>query len=166
MVSGMSDINYAIEAMRHGAFDYVTKPFDLSQVLMAVDLALRYQVLIAEKRLYEQSLEEAVRLKTAELRSLNSDLNQMLEALQVRHSLRRRDSLARVHKRNSAVTNLLIQVRHCLIDQFVQLINKHPQLACQLSQLRGLIGSRGGRVAIKPIGELPDSTEHRARRIR
>lgn len=81
MVSGMSDINYAIEAMRRGAFDYVTKPFELSQVLMAVDRALRYQVLIAEKRLYEQSLEEAVRIKTTELRSLNSDLNQMLEAL-------------------------------------------------------------------------------------
>jgi cyclic di-GMP phosphodiesterase len=81
MVSGMSDINYAIEAMRHGAFDYLTKPFDLSQVLMAVDRALRYQVLIAQKRSYEQSLEEAVRLKTVELRSLNSDLNQMLEAL-------------------------------------------------------------------------------------
>lgn len=31
--------------MRHGAFDYLTKPFDLSQVLMAVDRALRYQVL-------------------------------------------------------------------------------------------------------------------------
>jgi response regulator RpfG family c-di-GMP phosphodiesterase len=81
MVSGMSNINFAIDAMRHGAFDYVTKPFDLQQVLMAVDRALRYQVLIAERRLYEQSLEDAVRLKTVELRSLNSDLNQMLEAL-------------------------------------------------------------------------------------
>lgn len=81
MVSGMSDINYAIEAMRHGAFDYLTKPFDLEQVLMAVDRALRYQVLIAEKRLREQSLENAVTLKTSELRALNSDLNQMLEAL-------------------------------------------------------------------------------------
>jgi response regulator RpfG family c-di-GMP phosphodiesterase len=81
MVSGMSDINYAIDAMRHGAFDYLTKPFDLSQVMMAVDRALRYQALISQKRFYEQSLEEAVRLKTVELRSLNSDLNQMLEAL-------------------------------------------------------------------------------------
>src|SRR5437868_3193613 len=40
MVSGMTDIQYAIEAMRHGAFDYVTKPFDLTQVLIAVDRAL------------------------------------------------------------------------------------------------------------------------------
>ena len=81
MVSGMTDINYAIEAMRHGAFDYVIKPFDLSHVLMAVDRGLRYQVLIAAKRHYELSLEETVRLRTGELRSLNENLNQMLEAL-------------------------------------------------------------------------------------
>ena len=30
MASGMSDIQYAIEAMRHGAFDYVTKRYDLN----------------------------------------------------------------------------------------------------------------------------------------
>jgi len=81
MVSGMTDINYAIEAMRHGAFDYVTKPFDLPHVMMAVDRAIRYQVLIAAKRHYEQSLEETVRIRTAELRTLNDNLNQMLEAL-------------------------------------------------------------------------------------
>jgi response regulator RpfG family c-di-GMP phosphodiesterase len=81
MVSGMTDINYAVEAMRHGAFDYVVKPFDLSHVLMAVERGLRYQGLIVAKRHYEQSLEETVRLRTAELRSLNEDLNLMLEAL-------------------------------------------------------------------------------------
>jgi HD-GYP domain-containing protein (c-di-GMP phosphodiesterase class II) len=67
--------------MRHGAFDYVVKPFDLSHVLMAVERGLRYQGLVAAKRHYEQSLEETVKLRTAELRSLNEDLNQMLEAL-------------------------------------------------------------------------------------
>ena len=81
MVSGMTDIKYAIEAMRNGAFDYVAKPFDLQQVLMAVDRALRYQMLIAAKRHYEESLEETVRQRTTELRELNKDLNQMLEAL-------------------------------------------------------------------------------------
>lgn len=81
MVSGMTDINYAIEAMRQGAFDYITKPFDLAHVVMAVERALRYQVLVAAKRHYEQSLEESVRLRTAELRSLNENLNETLEAL-------------------------------------------------------------------------------------
>jgi response regulator RpfG family c-di-GMP phosphodiesterase len=81
MVSGMTDIQYAIEAMRHGAFDYVTKPFDLTQVILAVDRASRYQALVAAKRNYEQSLEETVRQRTNELRSVNENLNQMLEAL-------------------------------------------------------------------------------------
>lgn len=81
MVSGMTDITYAIEAMRQGAFDYITKPFDLGQVQVCIGRALRYQALVASKRFYEQSLEETVRLRTAELRSLNEDLNKMLEAL-------------------------------------------------------------------------------------
>lgn len=34
-------------------------------------------------------------------------------------SLRKRNSLARVHKRKPAVANLLVQVWYCLIDQFV-----------------------------------------------
>jgi response regulator RpfG family c-di-GMP phosphodiesterase len=81
VISGMTDIQYAIEAMRHGAFDYVTKPFDLTQVLIAVDRAVRYQALVAAKRNYEHSLEETVRQRTNELRGLNENLNQMLEAL-------------------------------------------------------------------------------------
>lgn len=81
VVSGMTDIHYAIEAMRHGAFDYITKPFDLSQVTLSVERALRYQVLVEAKRHYETSLEETVRQRTNELRSVNENLNQMLEVL-------------------------------------------------------------------------------------
>ena len=81
MVSGMTDIKCAIDAMRQGAFDYITKPFDLPQVMIAVERALRYQALVAAKRNYEQSLEETVRIRTGELRGLNDNLNQMLEAL-------------------------------------------------------------------------------------
>ena len=81
MVSGMTDIQCAIESMRQGAFDYVTKPFGLPQLTMVVDRALRYQALLAARRQYEDSLEIAVRERTAELRSLNETLNQMLESL-------------------------------------------------------------------------------------
>lgn len=81
VVSGMTDIQYAIEAMRHGAFDYIVKPFDLPHVIVSVERALRYQALVAAKHNYEKSLEETVKLRTAELRSLNESLNGMLEAL-------------------------------------------------------------------------------------
>ncbi len=81
MVSGMTDIQYAIDSMRQGAFDYVTKPFDLAQVMIAVERALRYQALIIAKQHYEQSLEETVRVRTNELRAMNDNLNIMLEVL-------------------------------------------------------------------------------------
>jgi response regulator RpfG family c-di-GMP phosphodiesterase len=81
VISGMTDIQCAIESMRQGAFDYVIKPFDLPRVMVSVDRALRYQALLVAKQNYEQSLEETVRMRTAELRSMNDSLNSMLEAL-------------------------------------------------------------------------------------
>ena len=81
MISAMTDIQYAIEAMRNGAFDYITKPFDVTRVALAVDRALRYQEALEAKHRYEQALEERVRIRTSELRSTNDDLNLMLDAL-------------------------------------------------------------------------------------
>jgi cyclic di-GMP phosphodiesterase len=81
MISAMTDIDFAVEAMRQGAFDYITKPFDLVRVTLAVDRALRYQQAIVDKQWYEQVLEERVRIRTDELKSANDDLNFMLDKL-------------------------------------------------------------------------------------
>lgn len=81
MVSAMTDIQYAIEAMRHGAFDYIVKPFQLSHVSLSVERALHHQALLVFKRHYEEELEQTVRVRTKELRSLNENLNDMFEVL-------------------------------------------------------------------------------------
>lgn len=81
MISAMTGIDYAVEAMRHGAFDYITKPFDLLQVRLSVDRAVLYQQAVADKQRYEQILEERVRIRTEELKSANDDLNFMLDTL-------------------------------------------------------------------------------------
>ena len=81
VISGQTDIRFAIEAMRQGAFDYVTKPFNLQAIQMAVERALRFQELVAVKKSYESSLERTVEERTNELRSLNEKLNQTLEVL-------------------------------------------------------------------------------------
>ena len=70
MISGEQTIDYAIEAMRAGAFDYITKPFDLRQVGASVERALKHQRLLAEKRRYENHLEEMVRERTVEIEHL------------------------------------------------------------------------------------------------
>src|SRR5689334_19709448 len=81
LISGNLNIQSAIEAMRRGAYDYVTKPFDLTDVEAAVERALRHHRLLKSNYLYEQRLQELVHLRTNELTVANASLNQTLEKL-------------------------------------------------------------------------------------
>jgi len=52
MISGHGDLEVAVEAMRIGAFDYISKPPDLNRLLNTVRLALdRKQLVVANNRL-------------------------------------------------------------------------------------------------------------------
>src|SRR5678815_1622953 len=57
MISGNQNIESPIEAIRSGAFDYIKKPFDIDQVLIAVERALRHGELLVSKRCHEDHLE-------------------------------------------------------------------------------------------------------------
>jgi diguanylate cyclase (GGDEF)-like protein len=70
MISGQQTIDYAIEAMRVGAFDYITKPMDIRHVQAAVRRALDHHNLLTEKRRYENHLEELVRERAAQIEHL------------------------------------------------------------------------------------------------
>jgi putative nucleotidyltransferase with HDIG domain len=67
LISANLQIQSAIEAMRRGAFDYVTKPFNLEEVEASVRRALRHRLLIKANREYERHLEEMVKVRTYEL---------------------------------------------------------------------------------------------------
>src|SRR5215813_14437340 len=81
LISGNLNIQSAIEAMRRGAFDYVTKPFNLSDVETAVSRGLRHHWLLKANEQYEHHLEDLVHLRTNELTIANSSLNSTLEKL-------------------------------------------------------------------------------------
>ena len=70
MVSGQQTIDYAIEAMRVGAFDYITKPLNIDHIEAAVRRALSHHCLLEEKRRYENHLEQMVDERTAQLEHL------------------------------------------------------------------------------------------------
>ena len=67
MISGHQDIETAIEAMRVGAFDYITKPIDIRHVDAAVQRALGHRNLIREKEQYREQLEQLLEERTAEV---------------------------------------------------------------------------------------------------
>ena len=70
MISGQQTIETAIEAMHAGAFDYITKPFAIGHVKVAVKRALKHHRLLVEKRRYETQLEELVKERTAQIEYL------------------------------------------------------------------------------------------------
>jgi cyclic di-GMP phosphodiesterase len=81
LISGNLNIQSAIEALRRGAFDYVTKPFNLSDVETAVARGLRHHWLLKANQQYEHHLEHLVDVRTNELTIANTNLNSTLEKL-------------------------------------------------------------------------------------
>jgi diguanylate cyclase (GGDEF)-like protein/PAS domain S-box-containing protein len=80
MISGEQNIESAIEALRAGAFDYITKPFDLRHVEAAVKRAIEHHELRRSKRYYENFLEDIVKQRTTELDKANQTLSVLIEA--------------------------------------------------------------------------------------
>jgi DNA-binding NtrC family response regulator len=55
IITGKGTVNSAVEAMRHGAYDYLTKPLDLDRLKALIPKALeKYQVRTANKQLQER----------------------------------------------------------------------------------------------------------------
>jgi DNA-binding NtrC family response regulator len=58
MMTGYASVETAVRALKHGAFDYITKPFDPDDLSVAVRNALEQHRLRRENRLLRQQLEE------------------------------------------------------------------------------------------------------------
>jgi DNA-binding NtrC family response regulator len=59
MVTGSKDIASAVEAMKSGALDYVTKPFEVKELLAVIEKALERRALIKENIYLKESLMRA-----------------------------------------------------------------------------------------------------------
>ena len=79
MATAVVDLKVALDTIRAGAYDYVTKPFDWDEVLISVERALERRRLVLENRAYQRSLEGKVREKTEALRRANQYLQSLLE---------------------------------------------------------------------------------------
>lgn len=92
MITAVSNVNIAIEALREGAYDYLIKPFNFEEVVLSVKNAFEKRDLILENRLYQKHLEALVENQTSEIRQLlsreqerSSELSNALEEIQITH---------------------------------------------------------------------------------
>jgi two-component system response regulator AtoC len=58
MITAFGSIETAIEAIREGAYDYISKPFKLDEIKFTIQRALEQRRLIQENKLYRQELLE------------------------------------------------------------------------------------------------------------
>ena len=69
MATAIADTGTAIRCMRGGAYDYITKPFNLDEVVLSAGRALEKRRLELENRDYQQHLEQRVEEQARKIRA-------------------------------------------------------------------------------------------------
>jgi DNA-binding NtrC family response regulator len=63
VITAFGDVETAVEALRGGAFDFITKPFDRRSILLTLEKALKYAAALAENRRLRRLVHEEFRLE-------------------------------------------------------------------------------------------------------
>jgi two-component system cell cycle response regulator len=82
MLTAFTDVGTAVGALRVGADDYITKPFNLDEVAISVENALAKRKLILENTRYQSTLEQTVKDATRQLEATNAELRRTKDYLQ------------------------------------------------------------------------------------
>jgi putative two-component system response regulator len=77
MVTGAPDLDGALEAMRLGAHDHLSKPLNLDHLSLTVDRAIEKKRLVQENREYQRDLESKVEERTKQLYDANEELRRL-----------------------------------------------------------------------------------------
>jgi putative two-component system response regulator len=88
LMTAFAELDVAVEAIKQGAFDFVTKPYNPDYLLYTVEKAVKFASYIKMEKHYKAMLEDTVRLRTQELadallmvKKMNSEVIQRLTAV-------------------------------------------------------------------------------------
>jgi len=131
MVSGTGILQDAIDAIRKGAWDYVSKPIqDMAVLDYAVSRSLEHALLLRENESYKKHLEEMVQRRTNELEKSNAQLRSTLEDIVESLSIltEKRDPYTSGHQKRVSVIAVLIAQEMCLSEEEIIAIRFAGQL--------------------------------------
>jgi putative two-component system response regulator len=157
MITALNTAETAIETIRAGAFDYIVKPFSLSQVLVAADRAMEKKRLEQANREFTNYLEQMAEDRAAQTNRMFYSMTQVLIRLlelktpfdvghsvnvaeiarHVAHELKMtKDGVRKVHLAALlhdvgmiTIENLLLQKRGSLTTEEYRKIQEHSALA-------------------------------------
>jgi response regulator RpfG family c-di-GMP phosphodiesterase len=103
MLTAVNALDMAVEAMKLGAYDYLTKPFSNETVLLSVAKALDRRRLVLENLDYQKNLESKVKTQSEKIQS---SLLKTIESLA--RVLETKDSISREH--GQRVTEIAVRI--------------------------------------------------------
>lgn len=156
MATATTDINTAIQCMKQGAYDYITKPFNLDDVVLSIGRALERKKLELTIREYRQHLEEKIEEQAGRIRaSFLNAIRALAYALEAKdkytsgHSQRVADISVAIAKElglpkesvdkivlaglvhdigKIGIPEFILKKPHPLSEEEIQQIQRHPEI--------------------------------------
>jgi putative two-component system response regulator len=67
LMTAFAELDVAVDAIKRGAFDFITKPYNPDYLLHSVEKAVKYTKFVEMEKNYKNMLEDTVRVRTQEL---------------------------------------------------------------------------------------------------
>lgn len=123
VVTGAGVLKDAVEALRMGAFDFISKPIiDMAILEHSIRKALEHTRLRAENRRYHEHLEGEIHKRTRDLELRSSELERSNRRLQSEMIERRRTESA-LHQSQSQLTDII-----AVFEGFIYTVNRSYEL--------------------------------------
>jgi len=79
LMTGYATTEAAIQALKSGAYDFITKPFKFAEIEVSLGRALSHYQALRENESYQQDLEKLVEERTKETVQLKDDIERLFE---------------------------------------------------------------------------------------
>lgn len=79
LMTGYATTESAIQALKHGAYDFIQKPFKLVEFEASIQRALDHYRLVRQNEEYQQNLERMVEERTREIMGLKDEIEHLFE---------------------------------------------------------------------------------------
>ena len=123
MVTGVAEVQTAVDCLQRGAYDYITKPFQLSEVHARIARAIERRRLLIENRRYHAHLADLVRQQAVRIEEL------FLESIQTLvHALEAKDPYTQGHSMRVARYARTTAELMGFADEHVQIIELGAEL--------------------------------------